>query len=72
MDQLHNYFFYYLSIIDFGILGSSTQMAIHPFVAVAASSAPKAEIAETNKAFILIVPPFKYLFNHYIKRLNHM
>lgn len=47
-------------------------MAIHPFVAVAASSDPKVEIAETNKAFILIVPPFKYLFNHYVKRLNHM
>ena len=72
MNQLHNYFFYYFSIIDFGILGSSTQIARHPFVAVAASNAPKAEIAETNKAFILSIPPFKYLFNHYIKRLNYM
>ena len=45
-------YFFYLSIIDFGISGSSNQTAKHPFVAVAASKAPKAEIAETNKAFI--------------------
>lgn len=54
-------FFYYLSIIDFGIVGSSTQIRTQPVVAEAATKAPKADTIETNTAFIILPPLLKFI-----------